>query len=241
LTEELRRLLEAKPAARVSEVVARLRRIAAALPPGDGVGAFTVLYLAVTEAVAAEATPGGFEDARFIRWLDVAFANLYFKALHQALLAAGPVPKAWAPLIEARERQGVIPLQFALAGMNAHINRDLPLALVTTCEARRVDLRDGSPQQRDFRRINPLLARVEGEVKAQLITDALRDFDVALGELDDVIALWNVERAREAAWTNAQALWALRGLPHLRAEFVNALDRMVGFAGRGVLRPVGLR
>jgi Family of unknown function (DUF5995) len=125
--------------------------------------------------------------------------------------------------------------------MNAHINRDLPLALVATCEGRRVELRDGSPQQRDFRRINPLLALAEDQVKAELVTDALRDFDVALGELDDVIAMWNVEHAREAAWTHAEALWAMRPLPHLRAEFVRTLDRMVGFAGRGLLRPVGRR
>ena len=29
---------------------------------------------------------------------------------------------------------GTAPIQFALAGMNAHINRDLPLALVETCD-----------------------------------------------------------------------------------------------------------
>jgi hypothetical protein len=241
LTEELRRLLEAKPAARVVEVIARMRKLVAALPRGDGVRAFTALYLAVTETVAGEAKAGGFEDARFVRWLDVVFADLYFQALRTGLLATGPAPKAWTPLLEARGRQGVLPLQFALAGMNAHINRDLPIALVATCEARRLELRDGSPQQRDFRRITGLLGRVEGEVKAELLTDALRDVDVALGELDDVIALWKVERAREAAWTNAQALWALRPLPHVRAEFLKTLDRMVGFAGRGILRPLVLR
>jgi hypothetical protein len=122
--------------------------------------------------------------------------------------------------------------------MNAHINRDLPLALVATCEARKVELRDNSPQQRDFKRINQLLERVEGRAKQALVTDALRDFDVALGDLDDVIAMWKVERAREAAWTNAEALWALKGLPRLRAEFVATLDRLVGFAGRGLLRPL---
>jgi Family of unknown function (DUF5995) len=241
LSQELRQILEAKPATRISEVLARMKKIVATLPPGDGVRAFTALYLAVTEAVKDAAKPGEFEDARFVRWLDVVFANLYFEALRNSLLAAGPVPKAWAPLLEARGKQGVLPLQFALAGMNAHINRDLPLALVATCEGRRVELRDGSPQQRDFRRINTLLALAEAQVKAELVTDALRDFDVALGELDDVIAMWNVEHAREAAWTHAEALWAMRPLPHLRAEFVRTLDRMVGFAGRGLLRPVGRR
>lgn len=233
--------LDLGPAARSTEVIARMRKLVAALPPGDGVRAFTTLYLAVTEAVNDAARPGEFEDAPFVRWLDVVFANLYFEALRGALLAAGSVTKAWAPLVEARGRAGVIPLQFALAGMNAHVNRDLPVALVQTCEGRNVELRDRSPQQRDFRKLNGLLAVVEEQVKAQLVTDALRDFDVALGDVDDVIAMWNLARARDAAWTNAETLWALRGLPQLRNEFLRSLDRLVGFAGRGLLRPLPLR
>lgn len=234
----LREALEAKPATSVAEVIARMRQIVAALPPCDGVRAFTGLYLAVTEAVDEQAKPGAFEDAPFLRRLDVVFANQYFEAARNVLLEAGPALKAWAPLIEARGKKGVLPLQFALAGMNAHINRDLPLALVATCEARRVALDDNTPQHRDFRRINKLLELVEGRVKEELVTDALAQFDVALGDLDDLIAMWKVERAREAAWTNAEALWAIRGLPRLRTEFLETLDRLVGFAGRGLLRPL---
>jgi hypothetical protein len=235
---ELREILEATPVARVSEVIVRLRAIVDALPPGDGVRAFSSLYLAVTEAIEETARPGGFEDVRFVRWLDVVFANLYFGALRNAHLRAGPVPKAWAPLL-GRSQRGVLPLQYALAGMNAHINRDLPLALVQTCQDRDVSLGRRSPQHRDFRQINALLAQVEARVKAELVTEALRDFDVALGELDDVIALWKVERARDAAWSNAETLWALRDAPRLRQQFLRTLDRMVGFAGRGLLRPLG--
>jgi Family of unknown function (DUF5995) len=238
LSDDLVRILEAKPATRVIEVIARLKKIVAALPPRDGVRAFTVLYLAVTEALDDAAKRGEFEDARFVRWLDVVFANHFFRALRGALLETGPVPRAWAPLLEGRGRPGVLPLQFALAGMNAHINRDLPLALVATCKARHVELGDGTPQQRDFRRINPLLELVESRIKAELVTDALAHFDVALGELDDVIAMWKVERAREAAWTFAEALWAIRALPRLSEELLATQDRLVGFAGRGLLRPL---
>jgi hypothetical protein len=49
--------------------------------------------------------------------------------------------------------------------------------------------------------------------------------------------MWDVERARDAAWTNAQALWALGDEPSLAGEYLLALDRMVGFAGRGLLVP----
>jgi hypothetical protein len=235
----LRQILEARPARRIVEVTARLRGIVSALEPGDGIRAFTTLYLAVTEAVAEAARPGAFEDVRFLRWLDVVFANLYFDALRGFAGGASSVPNAWAPLLDARERRGILPLQFALAGMNAHINRDLPLALVATCEQRGIELRRRSPQRRDYRRINALLARTEQRVKAELATGVVGDVDVALGQVDDVVAMWNVERAREAAWAQAETLWALRDLPQLRSQLLRSQDRLVGFAGRGLLRPLG--
>ena len=59
--------------------------------------------------------------------------------------------------------------------------------------------------------------------------------------LDDVIAMWNVRRARDAAWVNGEVLWALRRDASLRAEFVATLDRTTGFAGRGLLVPTETR
>jgi Family of unknown function (DUF5995) len=55
--------------------------------------------------------------------------------------------------------------------------------------------------------------------------------------LDDVVAMWNVARARDAAWANAEALWALRGEHALSARYLLALDRMVGLTARGLLVP----
>jgi hypothetical protein len=49
--------------------------------------------------------------------------------------------------------------------------------------------------------------------------------------------MWDVSRARDAAWTNGRTLWGLRDSPDLAAEFLTALDRMVGLASRGLLLP----
>lgn len=234
---DLERTLSLAPPSRMTGVVATMKAIVKALPSPDGVAAFTTLYLAVTEAVGGSARAQAFEDERFTRALDVTFANLYFDAL-RASAAGGSIPAAWAPLVEARTRSDVFPLQFALAGMNAHINRDLPVALVKTCEKLGVDLRASSPQHRDFRRIDGILASTEARVKGRFITGELAELDTALGQLDDCVAMWKVGRAREAAWVNAEALWALRGTPRLRSKFILTLDRMVGFASRGLLRPI---
>ena len=55
--------------------------------------------------------------------------------------------------------------------------------------------------------------------------------------IDDVVAMWDVRRARDAAWTNGQALWALHDEPSLASAFLQSLDRMVGFASRGLMIP----
>lgn len=58
-----------------------------------------------------------------------------------------------------------------------------------------------------------------------------------LRRIDDVVAMWDVDRARDAAWTNAQALWELGDGSPLASDYLLALDRMVGFASRGLLIP----
>jgi hypothetical protein len=135
-------------------------------------------------------------------------------------------------------RRGVEPIQFALAGMNAHINRDLPLALVETCRA--LDIRPvrGCPQHADFRAIDPLLAETEARVRADFATGLVGWADDALGELDSVVAMWNVRKARAAAWVNGETLWSVRDVPFAGARFVVTLDRLVGLASRGLLRRV---
>lgn len=233
--------LEGRLPRSIAGVIALMRAIEAALPRQDGVAAFTRLYRAVTEAVEEAAAPGRYRDPRFVRWLDVIFANLFFRALRDAARRPSAVPSAWAPLLEARGRRGIVPLQFALAGMNAHINRDLPLALVQTWTALGRDRARLGAQHVDYARITLVLAETEERVKPWFATGAVGRLDRSLGPLDDVLAMWNVHKAREAAWIHAETLWRLRRAPETREQFALALDRLVGFAGRGLLRPLGTR
>ena len=70
-----------------------------------------------------------------------------------------------------------------------------------------------------------------------MATGVIGDVAHDLGRLGDVIAMWNVRKARDAAWVNGEVLWSLRDQPELSADYVAALDRMTGFAGRGLLIP----
>lgn len=225
-------LVDGPPPDSVPEVVARMRAIDDALSETHGVAHFNRLYLAVTEAVAHDLRADAFAAPAFLERLDVRFAWLYFDAL-----AAAEPPSAWRPLFDRAERRGILPLQFAFAGMNAHINRDLPVALVETWAELGLEPRAAGDGHADFLRVNEQLAGVEERVKRAYLGGLLGFLDRVLGRADDVAAMWSVVRARDAAWTNGTTLWHLRDAPPLSAEFVASLDRTVGLAGRGLLVP----
>lgn len=218
----------------IEAVAARMEQIAAPLPADDGVRRFNELYLAVTRAVAAESAAAGFADAAFIARLDVIFAELYFDAV-EADAAGREPPRAWAPLFERRAARGIAPLQFAIAGMNAHINHDLALALVATTRELGLDLRRDTPQHRDYVAVDAILQRVQDDIKERFATGAIAELDRAGGRLDDLLASWSVAHARDNAWRQAQMLAALGDGGFLREQFLLALGRNVGFAGRALL------
>ncbi|MGN6869006.1 MAG: DUF5995 family protein [Solirubrobacteraceae bacterium] len=220
----------------IAAVLARMHAIADGLAAADGVARFNQLYLEETVAVDTATRTAGFEDPQFIAALDVVFAGMYFAAV-DAAGAGDPPPRSWAPLFAERGDVRIAPIQFALAGMNAHINHDLPLALVSTCQAQSLELSRDSPQYRDYLKINDTIAATETRVKQEFLTGMVRVADEVLGHIDDVIAMWSITEARNAAWTNAEALWALRDHPDLTAAFEDALDGTIGFASRGLLVP----
>ena len=218
----------------IEAVAARMEAIAAPLAPDDGVRRFNELYLAVTRAVAREVQLAGYEDPEFTSRLDVVFADLYFAAV-EAADAGREIPRAWAPLFEKRAARGIAPLQFAIAGMNAHINHDLALALVTTTREFGVGLGRDTPQHRDYVGVDAILERVQEEIKERFATGVIADLDRAAGRVDDLLASWSVSHARANAWTQAQILSTLGTSGVLRTHFLRALARNVGFVGRALL------
>ncbi len=236
----LARILQRAPVPSIGEAVGIMQAIDDALPDSDGVKWFNRLYLRVTGSVGTAIGVTQFEDPAFLTTLDVFFANLYFAALAAGSQHTSRAPSAWRPLLEARHTPGIKRIQFALAGMNAHINRDLPDGIVQSFLALGGDPITDAVRERDFDKVNDILEVVEEEVKAEFTIGLVGTFDQLGGPVDDAVALWKVRAARRAAWTNAQVLWGLRGLPLLRQKFFSRLDSLVGLAGRGLLLPRSL-
>jgi hypothetical protein len=195
------------------------------------------------------------EDPRFLEHLAVGFSNAYFRAVEGERVATNGVQfrkddddgyvyltsrrhsEAWAPLFDARFDKRVAPIQFALAGMNAHINYDLPIGVRDTCRALGLAPEDGTPHHRDYVRLNAILGEVQQRVKPQLATGLLGVIDRAFGRYDDDAAAFSVARARDAAWVHSKVLWSMREDAQLSASYLLALDGVVGLAGRGLVAP----
>ena len=224
--------LSLQQASSITEVLANMAAVESALDKADGVACFNQMYQEVTQQVDAAPT-GTFDDLPLLLRLDVIFANLYFAALSAD--SPGSPPGAWAPLLARRAAGGVSPLQFALAGMNAHINRDLPVALLQTCQERGSGPVKGSAMHRDYLRINDLLRAKETAMKGRYLQGTLRELDPMLFGMDDVLSMWSIVKAREVAWDHAEILWLLRGSPQAVASYVANLDCLVGLTGRGLL------
>ncbi|MEV0372527.1 DUF5995 family protein [Streptomyces sp. NPDC050636] len=216
----------------VAGVLARMRALDAGLPADDGVAVFNRVYLTVTEAVAQRIGDGAFHDPTAAGELDIRFAERYFGALDAAAAGLRP-PACWRPLFQLRRHPGVRPLQFALAGINAHIGHDLALAVVDTCRA--LDC-EPSSLEGDFDRIGDVLTGLEEQIRESLMPgpDLL---DIA-DPLTHLAGSWSLEMARDGAWAAARMLWGSRRLPEVAEEFTERLDASVGMVGRCLLTPL---
>ena len=226
--------LQVDPVGSIDDAVQRMHGIAGSLPPSDGLACFNRMYLIVTEAVRQRVTSGFFGDPAFVARLDVVFVNRYLAAIRGYRSSVAGAPRAWRVLLDRRGDPTVAPLQFALAGMNAHINFDLAQAVVQTCQ----DLGtapDHGAHPVDYEKVNQLLGALEPEVRQSFEHGVLLDLDRRFTGLDNVVDGFSIAAAREAAWVNAEVLWSLRGDELLASSFATTLDRSVGFAGRALL------
>jgi hypothetical protein len=215
-----------------------MQEIDAELPPGDGAAVFNRMYLTVTERVGEviagpASDPSTFLDPERMEQLDVRFANLWLAA-YDADRVDRPVAAAWRPIFEAREG-GRVPVQYALAGMNSHIEHDLPIAVVGTCRA--LDL-DPDDLHRDYEAVNDVLAEVESEIRRSFLSDVGQAVDDHLGPVVHLISTWNIDKARDLAWVTAETLWALRQITWLRDRFLGGVGHTVGMTSRALLTPV---
>ena len=218
----------------IDQVLERMDGIDAALPRADGVAVFNRMYRQVTQLIETAAEANEFQAGDFLIRLDVHFANLFFEA-YAADATGTKIPRAWAPLFEHRAKPNTHPIQFALAGMNAHISHDLPHAVVSTCKENGTVPDDDTPQHSDFTETNRVLEEASEEIKSWFHTGVVASLDDMGGKVDDGLSMWGIHVARAGAWMVSQTLWGLSDNPTMLELFNNGHRRGVEFASRGIL------
>jgi hypothetical protein len=218
----------------VAEVIARMQAIDAQLPASDGVACFNRMYLDVTLAVDKQVQQGTFADPGWVTRLDVVFANRYFAAVDAISQPTAAQPPAWQPLLAARTNTEIEPIQFALAGMNVHINHDLPLAVVATCTELGTAPTDGS-HHADYQRIDKLLDDAEQSIRESFEPVDVRDVDQHVAAVANLVCNWSINEARDVAWDTSLGLWAVRDNHLATGLLTDALARVVAMATRTLL------
>ena len=227
----------------IPDVVQILETIEATCIDGDGLKWFNWLYLQVTQAVealvdpAGPANPSGFTNPAWLAALDVQFARFYFAAI-QSSLSGASTPGCWQALFTQRNQPAIARIQFALSGINAHINHDLPQAVLATCQASSVPPQHGTTQYNDYTALNSTLDSLITAAKTTLHVRLLGDALPPVSALDDTLAAWSVAAARESAWNNAELLFHLADAPPIASAFLDTLDGLTALAGKTLLVPV---
>jgi hypothetical protein len=192
---------------------------------------FNRLYLAITESVMERLYAGRFADPAFLSRLDVEFAGRYFDALRA--WGADRCPQVWSVVLERTAGPS------AAAGVNAHINFDLPFALVTTFDHLGTDPIDDSDQHHDYLQINDIFAEAIPGFRRGYLDRWQLLIETMNGDLDDWWQGEMVDYTRNVAWRNAQKLWALRhDLPGTSVER-SRLDGHAASLSKLLLSPMG--
>lgn len=216
----------------IAEIVDRLTGITTwARQTDNRLGFFPALYRTVTIEVQRGIAEGRFEDPVRMERLDVIFARRYLDAF-ESYREGKPLPRSWRLAFDAATRWRPIILQHLLLGMNAHINFDLGIAAATVAPGASLPA-----LQRDFNEINVILAGLMAGVESEIsaVSPWIDLVATAAGNVDSVLAAFNMDLARNVAWRVAEKLAPLDTANQQRQ--IEEVDLAATLLGRALLYP----
>jgi hypothetical protein len=214
----------------VDDVVARMQERLDALPDGVAHRRFFLgTYLRTTQAVGRAVEQGRFEDPAWVEVWDVRFAELYLQALDGELVA-----RPWRLAFNASPE--LPELGHVLLGINAHVNYDLPQALLAVISDD--DFTNSAVMERrrrDHERIDGVLAqRVAAE--DQQLGGVRSLLDHVLTPLNRLASKRFLRESREKVWHNTVELQRAR-LDGTYAERLKELEVLSAAKVADLLRP----
>jgi hypothetical protein len=196
----------------VADLVRRMAALHAELvEEGSPARFFLGTYLRTTRAVEAALATGAFEDPEWVARLDVVFAGYYLDALAADRREPGSAPATWRRAFAADP--SLPPEAHVLLGVHAHVNVDLPQALIATMPPEEfTDAAVCAHRRRDHGRIDRVLAERVAAEDGELARVGGRRT-----ALDRVLAPVNrgavrrfLKEARRTVWANTAVLHGAR-------------------------------
>jgi hypothetical protein len=225
--------------ATVLHQLTQLQDILERIPPDFGenpVADFNRLYRTITASIECRLRAGDFADPVFLELLDVEFAKRYLVALRLWSDPDAETPWAWSVLFRRLRDRTLRALPSAAAGVNAHINYDLPFALVATWEKLGSRPCDG-PQHDDYLLINRVFFDAIPGLRRGYLENWQLVIDRLNGKVDDWYQNLLVEVTRDLAWRSAERIWAVRHQPLAVEHIRHSLDRNAALLGCALLSP----
>jgi hypothetical protein len=142
------------------------------------------MYAHVTAAMHERVVSGDFDDPMRTAAFTQSFADLYLTAAEDRVDAA----RCWRASWDVGGDQRLLIAQHLLLGINAHVNYDLPQAVVATAD----EIGDLAPLRSDFDAVNDVLADAYGHVARRL----------------DGVARWTSHGGCAGRWAVVQLLLA---------------------------------
>ncbi len=185
---------------------------------------FLETYRRTTAAVGQAIDDARFEDPEWVERWDVAFADLYLDALDLELDGSPRVPRPWRLAFDAP--QSLAALRHVLLGINAHINYDLPQALLAVISDEEfADPVVVARRSRDHERIDGVLsARVADEDDELGAVSGRTTLDRLLQPVNRLASRRFLREARRKVWHNTLELQRARAAGG--AEYAQRLSEL---------------
>lgn len=217
---------------------------------GAAAACFNRLYIGTTAEIGKRLAAGEFLAPSFICALDVQFALRYLAAVRGMATDATAVPRSWRVVFDPEVEASA--MARTAAGVNAHINFDLPFALLAALRdvavfpagPRRFVDRDGeapSAEYRDYVEVNEIFhALLPGALEFTTGHDVFLRWLYRLGAVQ-VDAELLITAARRMAWLVCENhLWSTPALdPRALRRREDWIDWLVSRMGAEMLGPSG--
>jgi Family of unknown function (DUF5995) len=219
-----RRQLDGGVVTMIRETASELRTIAQSC--NDAAGYFPAMYSRVTTQIAKSIDGHAFVGGSRMDTFATEFATRYTRAWKREI----PRPRCWQASWDVAADGNLLIVQQLLLGINAHVNYDLPQAVVEVAR----ETGDLVSVRKDFDAVNDVLAEVSVGVLSDL--DRLSHWTSAVAALGGGRAFnFSLRTARAQAWSAAERLYALDD--DEQRAYIAELDELVSVLAYLITRP----